>query len=237
MTRRRVVLAAAVVIAVLAVLGASLWEQHGQDAPATPAAGGQGWKPSSPEAFLIGGYVPIQCGPYRPGERVSVTAKDENGNSLFPGDLWEHMNVADATGWLRGFAATDTWPKGNVEVDCTGESGRVYRTVAAMTDDPGRAIRFAPDVWPQAVTPGRSLGVYVRVLESGFRPSEEMLLTVKSPNGTAYRLPGEADGAGNAAFVVRVDPGDLPGVWKGKVRGVSSHHEAAIRYEVEGNKQ
>ena len=218
--------AALLTLAVL-TLGWMVWNgaATGNDATCTP---------HDDASFVQGGYAPVQCGPYEPGEEVRVSFRSQEGRPLDGGNLWLHVNRADATGWIRGFALTSGWPAGKATAMCTGSAGRTYREVIPISPDTDQAIRFARDVWPKTVSPGDSLGVYVRVLDSGFEPGEEVMLTVKSPGGVLHRLPGEADAVGNVVFVVRADPGDAPGVWKGKVQGERSGHKDSIEYSVTG---
>ncbi len=167
-------------------------------------------------AFTVNGYVPVQCGPFKPGERVDIEAHGEDGNPLDAG--WPNGISADSTGTLRAFVTTIGWPAGNAQVSCRGrESGMVYRVRVPVTEDFEGAIRLPPEVSPAKVSLSRvgDAGVYVRVTENGFRPSEPVTMTVEGPDG-GFSLDGQADWAGNVVFLLEVEKGDPPGVWGGE---------------------
>lgn len=184
-------------------------------------------------AFTVNGYVPIQCGPFKPGERVDIEAQGEDGGALDAG--WPHGLPADSTGAVRAFVTTTGWPAGVALATCRGsESGMTYRVRVPVTEDFEGAIRLPPEVSPAKVKISQvgDAGVYVRVAENGFEPSEPVTMNVEGPDGRSFSLDGQADWAGNVVFVLRVEKGDPPGKWRGTMRGEKSGTEASFEYRI-----
>ena len=181
----------------------------------------------------MNGYVPVQCGPFKPGEQVDIEAQGEDGSTLDAG--WPQGMPADSTGVLRTFVTTIGWSPGRATVTCTGrESGKSHRVSFPVTGDFEGAIRLASDVYPAKVSLSQvgDAGVYVRVAENGFQPAEDVALTVEGPDGKPFSLSGQADWAGNVVFVLRVDRGDPPGRWRGVMRGEKSGTKRRFEYRV-----
>ena len=190
------------------------------------------------EGFSKNAYVPLDCGPYEPGERVTVVIRGPQGKNLDPGWFFQQGPTAnaDATGWIHLFLVTQDWPVGVSMVTCRGEKGKEYKMVVPVVEDSGSAVRLDANATPSGVS-ARALktgNVYVRVIAPGFKPMEFVKMTI-APPGQAPQPFGrmQADWVGEAASVILLNPGDPSGEWTFTTEGEETHHKEVVRFTVQ----
>lgn len=203
-----------------------------------PAPTPAGPKPLPPkEGFSKNAYVPLDCGPYAPGERVIVEVEGPDGEKLSPGWFFQKGSTAnaDAAGWIHLLLVTKDWPVGTSMVTCRGEKGTEYKVLVPIVEDSGDAVRLAAGATPSSVSAKtlKSGTVYVRVMAPGFKPTELVNMDITPPGQGAQPFGQmQADWVGEAAFIVVLDPGDPAGEWVCTITGKETQHKETVRFTV-----